>query len=120
MYEQNYGTTSQPAELTVVTRPLPPGPVLEGWLYRKGIMMYEKGWYKLEGGELYCTPATGDIAIRSCLGKVSGSVVTSEDRLEFTIHTEYKTKSFSFRAERVSEMASWMEACEASVDTSTR
>ena len=65
--------------------------------------------YRLEAGELLC----GEQGRASeHLGAVSGAVVTSDDRLEFTIYTEYKTRSFAFRALTLHEMTRWLEACE--------
>ena len=46
MYEENYPTKPAASDLTVVTRPLAP-PLVEGWLYRKAKVSFEKGWCAL-------------------------------------------------------------------------
>lgn len=76
-----------------------------------------RGRYKLENGVLFYTPASGKVVSQSSLGKVSGSVVTSDERLEFTIFTEYKTQSYNFRAEYLREMSQWMEGIERHVSS---
>ena len=70
---------------------------------------------RLEHGELLFG-STGTAADTS-LGKVSGAVITSDERMEFTIYTEFKTRSFAFRALTLKELTRWMEACEQLVTT---
>ena len=79
MYEQNY--PSGQSAPTVDPEPAPN--LTEGWLWRKAKITYDKGWYRLKDGELICQG--GDRKKDEALGKVSGAVTTSEERLEFTL-----------------------------------
>mmetsp|Transcript_1611 Transcript_1611/g.3910 ORF Transcript_1611/g.3910 Transcript_1611/m.3910 type:complete len:113 (-) Transcript_1611:233-571(-) len=105
MYEQNY--PSGQSAPTVDPEPAPN--LTEGWLWRKAKITYDKGWYRLRDGELICQGS--DRKKDEALGKVSGAVTTSEERLEFTLYTEFKTRSFCFRAESGKEFNRWMAAC---------
>ena len=135
MYEQNY--PSGQSAPTVDPEPAPN--LTEGWLWRKAKITYDKGWYRLRDGELICQGS--DRKKDEALGKVSGAVTTSEERLEFTLcaplatletarlalprpmptlasrppprvaDTEFKTRSFCFRAESGKEFNRWMAAC---------
>mmetsp|Transcript_153 Transcript_153/g.341 ORF Transcript_153/g.341 Transcript_153/m.341 type:complete len:127 (+) Transcript_153:58-438(+) len=120
MYEQNYAATTDENAMTPrrhaeavkpAAEAAEPPPTVEGWLWRKCKVTYDKGWYQLLGGDLiYGNQESAGQGER--LGKVSGSVVTSAERLEFTIYAEYKTRSFSFRVESQEELAQWMAACQ--------
>ena len=79
MYEQNY--PSGQSAPTVDPEPAPN--LTEGWLWRKAKITYDKGWYRLRDGELICQGS--DRKKDEALGKVSGAVTTSEERLEFTL-----------------------------------
>ena len=82
MYEENY--PSGRSDPTVDPEPAPN--LTEGWLWRKAKITYDKGWYRLRDGELICQGSDPSSRKKDeALGKVSGAVTTSEDRLEFTL-----------------------------------
>ena len=82
MYEQNY--PSGQSAPTVDPEPAPN--LTEGWLWRKAKITYDKGWYRLRDGELICQGSDPSSRKKDeALGKVSGAVTTSEERLEFTL-----------------------------------
>lgn len=108
MYEQNYAG----GQSTSTTDPDPAPNLTEGWLWRRAKITYDKGWYRLEDGEFFYLGSDPSSQKKGeSLGKMSGAVTTSEDRLEFTLYTEYKTRSFSFRAESQKEFNRWMGGC---------
>ena len=83
MYEQNYDG----GQSTSTADPDPaPNRTTEGWLWRRAKVTYDKGWYRLEDGEFICLGSDPSAQKKGeALGKVSGAVTTSEDRLEFTL-----------------------------------
>ena len=111
MYEQNYAATATSTEqnyaattasteqncaATISTKQnyaatrgpdLEPS-VTEGWLWRRVKVSFEKGWYRLENGELACLGPATNIKCHQggeSLGKVSGAVITCDERYEFTL-----------------------------------
>ena len=98
MYEQNYDG----GQSTSTADPDPaPNRTTEGWLWRRAKVTYDKGWYRLEDGEFICLGSDPSAQKKGeALGKVSGAVTTSEDRLEFTLcaptrNTRSRTVSFA-------------------------
>ena len=82
MYEQNYAG----GQSTSTTDPDPAPNLTEGWLWRRAKITYDKGWYRLEDGEFFYLGSDPSSQKKGeSLGKVSGAVTTSEDRLEFTL-----------------------------------
>ena len=82
MYEQNYAG----GQSTSTVDPDPAPNLTEGWLWRRAKITYDKGWYRLEDGEFICLGSDPSAQKQGeALGKVSGAVTTSEDRLEFTL-----------------------------------
>ena len=94
MYEQNYAATATSTEQNcAATTTSTGGPdlepsVTEGWLWRRVKVSFEKGWYRLENGELACLGPATKIKCHQggeSLGKVSGAVITCDERYEFTL-----------------------------------
>jgi len=82
MYEQNYAG----GQSTSTTDPDPAPNLTEGWLWRRAKITYDKGWYRLEDGEFFYLGSDPSSQKKGeSLGKMSGAVTTSEDRLEFTL-----------------------------------